>query len=185
MPADRRRRGGAGLSLRTLLLVLVVMSLLAVAVASRLRHIYPVEGTLASEGPGLNNWSSRPDACSLDPQDGQPAGHSQTALVLSWFDVTLDDPTRNFDHWLTLHDVPQRLDIERTPDGLSAILTTTKTDDPLVLDGKACRVLSLQTKPAAPLVTGAQPAVKGTLDVDCTAEARHISGHLKFDRCGL
>jgi hypothetical protein len=166
---------------------------LGAILALRLPDVKPVRGVVSSSGAFLDTWSAAPDGCVLNPPDQMnpqnrtPSGEPVPSLSILWDDVTLHDPIRGT-NWLIVPDAPVRLDLTRPPgsgDRPNMLLTTVKTVDPEEIDPLSCRELKLVTWAESPLVKGAQPTVGGTLDLDCTTPARHLTAHLKFDRCGL
>jgi hypothetical protein len=167
-------------------LALLAIGALAIVLLWRARVMQPVSGLVTSTADYHNTWQSTPDACALDPQDGQPPAKTRTIVSFLWYDTTLRDPIAGTHFW-PYPDIPLRLDLSHGTDDwrqTTALLTTLKTVDPLPLEGPACRVLKLHTWPEPALVPHSPPALGGTLDLDCTAQGRRITAHLRFDRCG-
>ena len=144
-------------------------------------YVFSAHGTVASDGGPLGQWSSKPQGCSRDPQDGLPIGQTASLFSFFWEDPASSDPARE-QHMKTAPDAPMRLDLARTSSGLTATLDTVKTRG-TTLDQSTCSLLQADTQQHKPDIRDGKPTLAGRLQMDCHAGNSHVTADVTFTRC--
>ena len=145
------------------------------------RYVFSAHGTVASDGGALDQWDSKPQGCSRDPQDSLPIGQTSTLFTLLWEDPASHDPAREQNRAIA-PDAPKRLDVARTGSGLTATLNTVKTHG-TVFDASTCSVLRADTEQHKPDIREGKPNLAGHLQMDCHTQGSHIVADVTFTRC--
>ncbi len=145
------------------------------------RYVFSAHGTVASDGGALDQWDSKPQGCSRDPQDSLPIGQTSTLFTFLWEDPASHDPARE-QHRAIAPDAPKRLDVARTGSGLTATLNTVKTHG-TVFDSSNCSLLHVDTQQHKPDIREGKSSLAGHLQMDCRTQGSHLTADVTFLRC--
>ena len=149
------------------------------------RHFFHATGALTSDGAGkLDAFSERPKGCTREPWDGLTRDRTNSILTLLWEDNNSHGFAPTDIHRPLYGDRPIRMDIGRAPDGsgLTGILNTVKLKG-LGLDAKSCRTFQIGTHEQPAAYPEGQPALAGTLTLDCTVRGSRLTADVGFERC--
>jgi len=147
-------------------------------------EFFSERGTMTSVGSWRNTWQWHPQGCTRDPFDGQPVGRSHSILTLLWEnpgvrDAKLANPNLS-------PDAPLRLEFMPAPNASHGeVVATLHTIDNggILLDNKVCSTLKFATQEHPALRRFGRPTLSGQLELDCRANASHITAHIDFERC--
>ena len=146
-------------------------------------EFFTEHGTMTSTGTWRNTWQWYPQGCTRDPFDAQPMGQSKSIVTLLWENPGLRDVRlANKEH---SPDAPLRLEFMPAPNAPGRVQATLHTINTggILLDDKVCSTLKLTTQEHPAVRASGRPNLSGDLDLDCRANASHITAQISFERC--
>ena len=145
------------------------------------KRSFTSQGSIASQGSGINTWHAQFQGCTRAPFDALPAGQTRSILTFIWQDPGIRDPA--MDHHLLDHpDFPMRLEFSRSDRGTVATLHTLRSAG-ILLDRTVCSTFDLQTQEQALATPGSRASLSGALALECGVKQGHITANLHFENC--